>query len=73
MGYSVRTAAGRYSEWRDWQTGKVLGAEYYDHTRSASTREGANRLEPAKETVDLKAARRALHAQFPPGVPPAKR
>jgi iduronate 2-sulfatase len=71
MGYSVRTAAGRYSEWRDWQTGKVLGAEYYDHTRGAKER--TNRLEAAKESDDLKAARRALHGQFPPDVPPAKR
>jgi iduronate 2-sulfatase len=71
MGYSARTAAGRYTEWRDWKSGKVLGAEYYDHTRDPN--ELTNRLDSAQETDDVKAARAALHAQFPPDVPPAKR
>ena len=71
MGYSVRTAAGRYTEWRDWKTGKLLGAEYYDHTRDPH--ELTNRLDTAAETENLKAARRALHKQFPPNTPPAKR
>lgn len=69
MGYSVRTPAGRYTEWRAWTTGKVVGAEYYDHTRDPD--EMVNRV--AEESDDLKAARRALHAQFPPDTPPAKR
>lgn len=71
MGYSVRTAAGRYTEWRDWKTGKLLGAEYYDHTRDPH--ELTNRLNAAKESDEEKAARKALHAQFPPEIPPAKR
>ena len=71
MGYSVRTPAGRYTEWRDWKTGKLLGAEYYDHARDPN--ELTNRLDEAKDSDDLKVARRALHAQFPPNVPPAKR
>ncbi len=70
MGYSVRTAAGRYTEWRAWQTGKLLGAEYYDHARDPN--ELTNRL-AGRETDDLKAARQALHRQFPPHTPPAKR
>jgi iduronate 2-sulfatase len=70
MGYSARTAAGRYTEWRDWKTGKVLGAEFYDHARDPN--ELTNRL-AAKESDGLKAARRALHAQFAPGTPPSKR
>jgi iduronate 2-sulfatase len=69
MGYSVRTAAGRYTEWRDWQTGKVLGAEYYDHARDPN--ELTNR-QAGTETDKLK-ARAALHRQFPPHIPPAKR
>lgn len=69
MGCSVRTAAGRYTEWRDWETGKLLGAEYYDHARDPD--EKTNRID-AKDSDDLKAARRALHAQFPPARAPAK-
>jgi iduronate 2-sulfatase len=71
MGHSVRTAAGRYTEWRDWKTGKVLGAEYYDHARDPH--ELTNRLDAMKDFGDFKAARRALHAQFPPDILPANR
>ena len=31
MGYSMRTARYRYTEWRDFETGKVLATELYDH------------------------------------------
>ncbi len=71
LGTSVRTAAGRYTEWRDWKTGKILGAEYYDHARDPH--ELTNRLDAARESDAVNAARKALHAQFPPDVPPAKR
>jgi iduronate 2-sulfatase len=71
MGYSVRTPAGRYTEWRDWKTGKVLEAEYYDH--AGDPHELTNRIDAGKEGDELKAAQRALHAQFPPGLPPEKR
>lgn len=30
MGVSVRTASVRYTEWRDWVTGKVIARELYD-------------------------------------------
>lgn len=30
MGYSVRTQEVRYTEWRDWKSGKVIGRELYD-------------------------------------------
>ena len=30
MGYSVRTAQVRYTEWRDWQTGETIARELYD-------------------------------------------
>ncbi len=29
MGYSVRTQAGRYTQWRDWKTGQTLAEELY--------------------------------------------
>lgn len=31
MGYSIRDARHRYTEWREWRTGRVLAAELYDH------------------------------------------
>lgn len=31
MGYSIRTAKYRYTEWRDWKTGKTTATELYDH------------------------------------------
>lgn len=69
MGYSVRTATARYTEWREWKTGKLLGAEYYDHARDPD--EMVNRIKD--DPAELRAARQALHAQFPPSTPPAKR
>jgi iduronate 2-sulfatase len=31
MGYSLRDERYRYTEWRDWQTGRVVARELYDH------------------------------------------
>lgn len=31
MGRSVRTARYRYTEWRDFETGALVGPELYDH------------------------------------------
>ncbi len=31
MGYSLRSDAFRYTEWRDWQSGEVVARELYDH------------------------------------------
>lgn len=71
MGYSVRTAHVRYTEWRDWETGKVLGAELYDHP--GDERELTNRSDRPTSPTTLAEARAALHRQFPPDVVPAKR
>ena len=39
MGYSVRTSAVRYTEWRDWRTGENVGRELYaDADEPAETR-----------------------------------
>jgi iduronate 2-sulfatase len=32
MGYTIRSATHRYTEWRDWQTGETAARELYDHT-----------------------------------------
>lgn len=31
MGYSIRSATHRYTEWRDWRTGEIIAKELYDH------------------------------------------
>jgi iduronate 2-sulfatase len=31
MGYSIRTPEWRYTEWRDWKSGKTIAGELYDH------------------------------------------
>ena len=32
MGYSIRTPEYRYTEWRDFESGRILERELYDHT-----------------------------------------
>jgi iduronate 2-sulfatase len=68
MGYSVRTEAGRYTEWREWTTGKLVGAEYYDHARDPN--ELTNRVDELKGSAEVGTARRALVARFPVRVQP---
>jgi iduronate 2-sulfatase len=71
MGYSVRTARARYTEWRDWQTGKLLAAELYDHR--GDPQEMTNLIgSPAAEPL-VAEARRSLYDQFPPDRIPSKR
>jgi iduronate 2-sulfatase len=71
MGYSVRTPAVRYTEWRDWTTGKVTARELYEHERDP--RELVNCVERPADPGALAKAVAALHEQFPPATPPAKR
>ena len=33
MGYTIRTRDHRYVEWREWESGKVVAVELYDHAR----------------------------------------
>ncbi len=75
MGYSARTAEGRYTEWRDWTTGKLLGTEYYGRVvrGNVALNQLNNRFTEIEPSAAQKAARDALHKQFPPDVPPAKR
>jgi iduronate 2-sulfatase len=62
MGYSVRTRAHRYTEWRDHATGKVVGTEWYD--MKEPLQQARNQIDEAKDTAELKAARTALHERF---------
>ena len=71
MGYSVRTAVRRYTEWRDWATGKVIAAEHYPAENLL--KDPRNRIDDPKTAEGLDVAREVLHRKFPPDVPPAKR
>ncbi len=43
MGYSIRTQNFRYTEWRDWKSGKTVARELYDHNADPNeTRNLAN-------------------------------
>jgi iduronate 2-sulfatase len=49
MGYSIRTDRYRYNQWRDFQTGRVIARELYDHANDPrETVNLANRDENAE-------------------------
>lgn len=64
MGYSVRTAHWRYTEWRNWETGEVEASELYDHTSGVP--ELLNVIADPPDMAALDEARGLLRAQFPP-------
>jgi iduronate 2-sulfatase len=64
MGYSVRTAAARYTEWRDWKSGETIARELYlEADQPAETRNVVD--DPVYASV-RRVADAALRAQFPP-------
>jgi iduronate 2-sulfatase len=63
MGYSVRTASGRYTEWREWSTGRERASELYDHRIDPD--ETINRAGDATLVADRTALARRLARQFP--------
>lgn len=64
MGVSVRTDAGRYTEWRDWKSGTLVGREFY--VAADEPAETHNRIDDSRYAEAQAAAERALRAQFPP-------
>ncbi len=63
MGVSVRTDRGRYTEWRDWKSGKVIAHEFYsDDDEPAET---VNRANDPEVTEPLREAEALLLRQFP--------
>jgi iduronate 2-sulfatase len=71
MGYSVRTATHRYTEWRTWKDGKLIGAELYAHETDPAE---LTNLAGSQEAADAqKNSREALHNQFTPDTPPSNR
>ena len=63
MGYSIRTPEVRYTEWRDWKTGKVVARELYDTERDRAELKNLADSKPASES--LKKAEQLLQKQFP--------
>jgi len=49
MGYSVRTSRYRYTEWRNFQTDKVVASELYDHENDPN--ETINIVDQANESL----------------------
>lgn len=63
MGVSVRTAAGRYTEWRDWKSGDTVAKELYlDNDEPAETKNQVD--SPSLANIQAE-AERLLRAQFP--------
>jgi iduronate 2-sulfatase len=71
MGYSVRTPRVRYTEWRDWTTGKALATELYDHPSDPG--ETKNLADQREWAAFQREAQAALHKQFPPDLAPSRR
>jgi iduronate 2-sulfatase len=58
MGYSIRTPRFRYTEWRDFQTGKARARELYDHKRDRG--ENRNLAKAPDQKSNLKRLKRLL-------------
>ena len=72
MGYSIRTASHRYTEWRDWKSGETVATELYDHsadpdeTRNLATAPGKKQV-----VADHAALLKLLQPIVTPGWKPA--
>ncbi|MBI5775614.1 MAG: sulfatase, partial [Verrucomicrobia bacterium] len=66
MGVSVRTARLRYTEWRDWKTGAVVGRELYDHVSDPA--ELQNVVDAPPSAAALRQAQGLLNKNFPPAM-----
>ncbi|HCO26612.1 MAG: iduronate sulfatase [Gimesia sp.] len=63
MGVSVRTPRYRYTEWREFETGKIIAKELYDHSRDPE--ENTNIIEHPTDQAEFEKAVQLLKAQFP--------
>ena len=67
MGYSLRSERFRYTEWKDWTSGKVLATELYDHQNDAI--ETNNLAASSTYTGRVKEFSRALQEGWKQAVP----
>lgn len=63
MGVSVRTARFRYTEWRDFASGRVVARELYDH--KSDPEEDNNVVEDRRHSSAVKDAARMVERAFP--------
>jgi len=63
MGYTIRSATHRYTEWRDWKTGATTDRELYDHVHDPD--ETRNLVNHADQTAVV-----AKHAALLQGMKP---
>lgn len=68
MGYSIRTEKFRYTEWRNWTTGKVEASEFYNH--DSDPNELTNSISDSKFEKQLNHSRDLLQKQFPKSLTP---
>jgi iduronate 2-sulfatase len=71
MGYSLRSDRVRYTEWRDWETGKILARELYDHQNDPG--ELRNAIGDAELAAVVAEAKQMLDQAVPPEIPPSRR
>jgi iduronate 2-sulfatase len=65
MGVSVRTATVRYTEWRDWKTGGIIGRELYDNKQEPAELESL--VDDTRFGKEQNEAENLLRKQFPVG------
>ncbi len=71
MGYSIRTADHRYTEWRRYDSGDIVARELYDHR--ADPGETKNRIDEATSEAISERLARQLDAMMEPPRPPVQR
>jgi iduronate 2-sulfatase len=68
MGYSIRTDRYRYNEWRDFETGRPVARELYDHAKDDA--EDDNIAEELENAEIVKGLANRLQAGLKPRVSP---
>lgn len=63
MGYTIRTATHRYTEWRDWKTGRTTARELYDHLNDPD--ETVNLADKKDQSAIVEKHAEALNAMQP--------
>ncbi|MEM9481071.1 MAG: sulfatase [Verrucomicrobiota bacterium] len=65
MGYSMRTPAFRYTEWRKVSDGEIVGRELYDHRNDPD--ETRNVVSAGEKTKEVKDLQQRMRQQMPIG------